>query len=100
MYEDASPKEDKYWGSVGEDIGVPEARENAASSDPNVSAAAKNYLKSGVLWRLSGTGFYAGVLVWLVALWAILQSFRSQGSPYTDAQRRTIKFWLIVLVVT
>ena len=52
------------------------------------------------MWRLVGTGEYAGVLVVVVALWAVLQSFRNRGSPYSLLQRRAIWFWFGVLVVS
>jgi hypothetical protein len=73
MYEDDMPVDDQYWGSIGDQPGLP---------------------------RLSGTGLYAGVLVVMVAAWAILQSFRRQGSPFTNLQRRAIWFWAAVLPVT
>ena len=72
MYESDQPKEDQYWGTIG---------------------------MGGGLMRLVGTGFYAGVLVVMVALWAVLQSFRTRGSPFTILQRRAIWFWTVALVV-
>ncbi|MBI5774651.1 MAG: hypothetical protein HZA89_13020 [Verrucomicrobia bacterium] len=42
--------------------------------------------------RHSGSGEYAGVLVVLVALWAVALSFRRQDGPFTDAERRFIWF--------
>ena len=78
MYDDDQPTDDQYWGLIGETPPPP---------PPN-------------LWRLSGTGLYAGVFVLLVAFWAILQSFRRRGSPFTTMQRRAIWFWTFVLVAT
>ena len=46
-----------------------------------------------------GTGYYAGVLVVIVAIWALLQSLRTRGSPFTIFQRRSIWFWSLALVV-
>ena len=46
-----------------------------------------------------GTGYYAGVLVVMVALWALLQSLRTRGSPFTIFQRRAIWFWGLVMVL-
>ncbi len=45
-----------------------------------------------------GTGYYAGILVVLVALWALMQSLRSRGSPFTIFQRRAIWFWAVAAV--
>jgi hypothetical protein len=75
MYDDDQPKDDQYWGLIGED-------------------------GRGTFWRLSGTGLYAGVFVVAVALWAILQSLRKSGSPFSALQRRMIWFWSGVLVAT
>ena len=72
MYESDQPKENQYWGTIG---------------------------MGGGLSRLVGTGFYAGVLVVMIALWAVLQSFRTRGSPFTILQRRAIWFWTVALVV-
>ncbi len=75
MYDDQQPKDDQYWGLIGEN----EAAE---------------------FWRLSGTGLYAGVFVVMVALWGIFQSLRKTGSPFTTNQRRAVRFWAGVLAVT
>jgi hypothetical protein len=75
MYEDKQPTADQYWGLIGE--------------NPAVS-----------FWRLSGTGLYAGVLVVVVSLWGILQSFRKKGSPFSLLERRAIWFWTAMLVIT
>lgn len=74
MYDNDQPKDDQYWGLIG--------------AEPAQG-----------MWRLTGTGFYAGVLVVVVALWGVTQSFRSRGSPYTQVQRRAIWFWTGVSVV-
>ena len=75
MYDDQQPKDDQYWGVIGEN-------------------------GDGSFWRLSGTGLYAGVFVVMVALWAVFQSFRGTRSPFTTNQRRALWFWAGVLVVT
>lgn len=58
-----------YWGRVGESI----------------SAQGKS--------RHSGAGEHAGVIVVLIALWAIHQALRRQGGTFTDDERRCIWFW-------
>ncbi len=50
--------------------------------------------------RFSGGGDYCGILVALIAAWAIAQSFRRQSSPFTGLQKRFIWFWTAVLVVS
>lgn len=49
--------------------------------------------------RYGGGGGYAGVLVLLVALWAVLQSFRKDRSPYTLTQKRFIWFWAALVPI-
>lgn len=57
-----------YWGGVGPD------------GDP--------------ARRFSGSGEYAGMVVLVVALWALARSVSgAPGSPFTDAERRRIWFW-------
>ena len=73
MYENQQPKDDQYWGTIG---------------------------AGGGMMRLIGTGFYGGIPVVVIALWAILQSFRKRGSPFTPLQRRALWFWSSVLVAT
>src|SRR5581483_6640999 len=68
------PTDDQYWGWIGS---------NGAT-----------------FWRLSGTGEYAGVFVLLITIWAILQSFRGRGSPFSVLQRRAIWFWAAILLAT
>jgi hypothetical protein len=63
-----SPDGGAYWGTVGAD-GSPQA-------------------------RFSGSGEYTGIVVLLVAGWALARSFsRDPGSPYSEAERKRIWFW-------
>ena len=77
MYNDHQPTDSQYWGSIGQDL----------SPD-------------NFIWRLSGTGLYAGVFVLLVSFWALCQSLRKRGSPFEPVQRRAVWFWSAVLVAT
>ena len=67
-----TPGGGNYWGKVGQD-------------------AAYETTKQGFP-RHSGAGEYAGVLVVLVALWALAHSFM-KGGAFTDRERRMIWFW-------
>lgn len=64
-----------YWGAVGQSPG------NERS-------------------RFSGAGEYAGVLVVLLALWAVLQSFRGPGSPLSQLEKRSVWFWFGAALVS
>ncbi len=116
------PSEDKssaYWGSVGQDPRIPELksedaqvrarvltqigrsfpllpveRAGMASSDPNNRDAAADSIISAsrMLQRHSGTGEYAGILVSLLAVFALANSCRGQNSPYSRGERQAV--WL------
>jgi hypothetical protein len=58
-----------YWGRVGESLAAP----------------GKN--------RHSGAGEHAGVIVVLIALWALHHSLRGRGGAYSDQEREFIWFW-------
>src|SRR5579872_3229948 len=89
-----TPDGGAYWGSVGETPGIEELKAARSDSNEQVRSQADAILKSGnISWRFSGGGSYAGVLVVVVALWTVLQSFRKSGSPFSLAQRRFVWFW-------
>jgi hypothetical protein len=79
-----------YWGAMGRDPAwnhYLEGGKQGSPPDPN-----SHFL------RFTGGGGYAGVLVVLVALWAVCQSFR-KDSPFSTAQRKLLWFWSAVVVV-
>src|SRR5438477_8459123 len=45
-------------------------------------------------------GIYAGVLVVLVAVWGVTQSFQKKGSALRSEERKQIWCWLTLLVVS
>jgi hypothetical protein len=78
-----------YWGEIGRD------------------AAWVRYFESHQegkqppgLKRFTGSGFYAGVVVVMVALWAALQSLLGGGIVFDKISRNRIWFWMGVLVVS
>ncbi|HAB15394.1 MAG TPA: YfhO family protein [Verrucomicrobiota bacterium] len=69
-----SPGDELYWGNVGADIAPP---------------------------RFNGGGEYAGVLVLIVAGWALARAISKSGrQPFTDRERKLIGFWGVVAVVS
>src|SRR5262249_48936940 len=70
-----SPEGDNYWGTIGAEPKIDGALKtlNDPAADAGVRAQAKSVLDDPANWRFSGTGFYAGVPVVLIALWAALQ---------------------------
>ena len=57
-----------YWGAVGQSPGVPQSRH-------------------------SGAGEYAGVLVVLIAAFAVANAFRKKNNPYSELERRLVYFF-------
>ncbi len=78
-----------YWGFVGRD----------AAWDAYLKSDRKGSVPGGPL-RYGGGSGYAGVLVLLVAAWAIVQSFRKEKSFFTYAQRKMLWFWLGVMALS
>jgi hypothetical protein len=80
--------ETMYWGGVGRD----------PSLDPYFE---KNQPPpGGGQLRFIGSGIYAGIPVLLVVLWATMQAFRREDSPFSLAQRRMLWFWIAVAVIS
>jgi hypothetical protein len=70
-----TPDGGNYWGRVGESPGRPGTRH-------------------------SGAGVYGGVLVSLLALFALCQSLRGAKSVLSERERRVVWFWSGALVVS
>jgi hypothetical protein len=84
-----TPDGGAYWGGVGRD----------AAWDRYLASDRQGPLPGG-FFRYGGGSTYAGVLVLLVAAWAVAQSFRQRDSFFSTAQRRMIWFWLAVVLVS
>jgi hypothetical protein len=82
-----SPAGANYWGAIGRDPSWDRYFANGDQGSP----------QGGL--RFSGSGYYAGVLVLLVALWAIAQSLRRRNSVFSETQRRLLWFWTALLVI-
>jgi hypothetical protein len=109
-------KSSAYWGSVGEDprlldikgdnpdlrakaiksFIIPAQMRNALNSDDRQTRLkAIQSLTSGskTATRFSGSGEYAGVLVSILSLFALMNSWRGKMAPYSRAERRAVWFW-------
>ncbi len=75
-----------YWGGVGRDPAIDRLFDSGRTGAP----------PQGFM-RFIGGQSYCGILVALVAFWAIAQSLRRQNSPFPAAQKKFIWFWAIVL---
>jgi len=79
-----------YWGGVGR---APELDRyfDSGSQGPQPSGA-------GLFMRFTGGGNYCGLLVLLVAGWAIAQSLQRRNSIFPEPQRRMILFWAVIML--
>jgi hypothetical protein len=84
-----TPNGGNYWGAVGRDPAW-----DRYYADGEQGAPPPGFL------RFSGAGNYAGVLVILVAVWAMVQSLRRENSVFSATHRRFLWFWTAVLVVS
>lgn len=80
-----TPAGGNYWGAVGQH---PAWDEYYARQNPNPQEAPQSAIR-----RHSGSGFYTGVFVCLLALWAVFRSFGREGNVYRPDERRSIWFW-------
>ena len=78
-----------YWGGIGRDPAIDRYFDSGATGSP----------PQGFM-RFSGGGNYCGILVALVALWTIAQSFRRNRSPFTGAEKKFVWFWAAVMLIS
>src|SRR5262249_21726612 len=72
----------QYWGQAGRTPGY-----------ERWVAGGKQGPRPGPM-RYTGGGFYAGVLVVLIAVWASLQALRKENSVFSLRERKLIWFWM------
>ena len=110
-----------YWGSMGQDPvldRVAEVEEVIAAfgqrnvvpgelaSALNVSVQKATQLmalvqnKNQFLQRHSGSGEYAGIIVVLLAAWALFFALQKHANIYSPTERRMILFWTVLAVVS
>jgi hypothetical protein len=109
-----------YWGLVGQDPRIvalksedpqvrakvvaqisqisplwPKEQTGMDSSDRHTreAAAADIIQRLGFIARHTGTGEYAGVLVALLAVFALANSCRGPNTPFSPTERRAVWFW-------
>jgi Bacterial membrane protein YfhO len=79
-------KNGEYWGGVGRDPAI----------DRYFDAGLQGEQPPGFM-RFTGGGNYLGILVALLAAFAIAQSLRRENCPFTETQKRLIWFWAVVV---
>jgi hypothetical protein len=80
----------QYWGGMGRD----------PANDRYFDSGGKDSPPDPPMMRFGYGGYYCGILVALVAFWAIAQSFRKTQSPFTSIQKKFIWFWSIVIAIS
>jgi hypothetical protein len=76
-----------YWGGMG----------RSPEIDRFLDSGAQGQMPQGFM-RFSGGGGYCGILVCLLAVWAVAQSLRKKDSPFSDRQKKFVWFWAVVLI--
>ena len=77
-----------YWGGMGRDPVLDRFFDSGGQGTPPTYS----YM------RQTGGQNYAGILVVLIAIWAIAQSFRRKDSVFTGTQCKHIWFWAAILI--
>ena len=77
-----------YWGNIGRAAEWTDYLEKRTQNPPE-----------DLYIRNSGSGYYAGVLVLMLAFWALVQSLQ-KNSVFDSAQRKWIWFWAVVAVIS
>lgn len=75
-----------YWGGMG----------RSPEIDRFLDSGAQGQMPQGFM-RFSSGGGYCGILVCLLAAWAIAQSLRIKDSPFSDRQKKFVWFWTVVM---
>ena len=88
-YGNDTPHGGQYWGRIGRDPTWEEYLANGSQGPP----------PTGFL-RYTGSGYYTGVLVVLVASWTVTQILRRKDSIFSLEQRKWLWFWLAVTVLS
>jgi hypothetical protein len=84
-----TPEGGAYWGTIG----------RAATWEKYFAQHNEGPPPNKGFIRYSGNGFYAGIAVLLVGLWAGVEALRRKGSVFSVAQRKRLYFWLVVSLV-
>jgi hypothetical protein len=76
-----------YWGGIGRD----------PANDRFIDSGGQGSPPDPQWMRQTGSNYYCGIFVVLIAVWTIAQSFRKKNSPFAPSQKKIIWFWAAVL---
>ena len=88
-FDEGQPPEEVYWGTSGRD----------AAWDQYFDSGKKIPPPRGGMIRWGSGGGYVGVLIFLVACWSFLQSFRKENSVFSAIERKLIWCWAAIGLV-
>lgn len=83
-----TPDGGAYWGRGGSDMAWDEYLASDRKGQPPFG-----------IFRAGAGSNYAGVLVLLITAFGIAQSFRKQGSVFSEMQRKLVWFWCAVVII-
>lgn len=83
-----TPGGGNYWGAMGRDPAWYRYYEQGKKGAPPQG-----------FFRYTGRGFYIGITIAFIGLWAALQSFRNKDSVFALPERKLIWFWSAAAVV-
>lgn len=83
-----TPDGGNYWGLSGSD----------PAWDSYLKAGAEGPAPQGMA-RFTGNGYYSGVLVLVIGLWGLLQSFQKGSAIYSAQQKKFIWFWAVIALL-
>jgi hypothetical protein len=86
-----TPGSASYWGAIGRD---PSFDRYFASNGTGPLPPPRAFL------RHTGRGVYIGIVIVLVAFWAVLQSFRKKDSAFTLIERKFVWFWAGAAIIS
>jgi hypothetical protein len=76
-----------YWGSIG----------RSAAWDKYTQEGSQGTPPKGFT-RYTGSGYYEGTVVGLLAIWAAIQCVRRRDAVFDTAQRKRLWFWLLICI--
>lgn len=88
-FDEGQPPEEAYWGTAGRD----------GAWDRYFDSGKQGQPPRGGMIRWGSGGGYVGILIFIVACWTLLQSFRRENSVFSPTERKLIWFWAAIGVV-
>ena len=92
--------EQRYWGRVGQTPSFVRIQEEFPKFHEALSYFEEMKGRNTLFPRHASSGIYMGLMVLVLALWAVLQACRGEGGAYQATERRWIFFWAALAVLS